>query len=188
MGCSRSNQSSEINDENYFRKEEKACIAGSWESIRVNSADSGLCLLQHFFYLYPEEIEKFQFTKDQWGYRYPDYLTSEALRQHSIKVMDALDAVLADMLQGRDIHSRMVDIGYAHLIRGRMEIEPGVIKKFLAGIYGGLKIKLQKKDSDAVMLAWKKLFDLLAEGFEEGLKQARDSGTTRGSTLTFARA
>jgi len=182
MGCSQSSKSSEASDRNantnrpnIFKFEEKECIANVWENLRESSADSGLYLLQHFFFLYPEEINKFPFTKDRFGNRNPNYLTGEALRQHSIKVMDALDSVIVDMLQGKDVHKQLVDVGYQHL---RMGIEPGEINKLMTAIYDGLKEKEKKKDTDRVMLAWKKLLDVLAEGFEEGLKAARDEANS----------
>ena len=79
------------------------------------------------------------------------------------------------MLQGNDIHKRMVDVGYDHL---KMGIEPGEINKSMTAIYSGLKEKEKKKDTDRVMVAWKKLLDVLAEGFEEGLKAARDEANS----------
>ena len=63
-----------------------------WENLRESTEDSGLYVMQHFFYLYPEEVQKFAFNMDSWGNVRSDYLTSRALRDHSIKVMNALDS------------------------------------------------------------------------------------------------
>merc|ERR1712168_689816 len=171
MGRSQSKKSSESNHRHHFVNEEKECISAVWDNLRMSSADSGLYLHQHIFYLYPELIEKFEFSKDKFGNQTSEFLTGKALREHSIRVMDALDSVIVDMLKGKDIHKQMVDIGYSHL---KMGVEPRQIEKFLMGVYIGIKEKQQKKDSDQVMLAWKKFFDVLAEGFEDGLKAARD--------------
>ena len=77
--------------ERNFCYEELECIRTIWENLRVNTADTGLFIFTQFFSLYPEEIQKYDFNKDEEGNIRPDYLTSKALRKHSVKIIEALD-------------------------------------------------------------------------------------------------
>ena len=68
-------------------------ILGSvWGNLRENSVDTGLYILQHFFTVFPEEVVKFQFNMDDHGNIRPNFLTSKSVREHSMKIMNALDA------------------------------------------------------------------------------------------------
>ena len=52
---------------------------------------SGLFLLEHFFNFYgPDAIEMFPFNHDYYGNIWPQYMKRQAMRDHSVKFMDAL--------------------------------------------------------------------------------------------------
>ena len=62
-----------------------------WTNLRESNADSGLFIFEHFFTLYPEEMERFDELKDMYGNIQPNYMKEEFIHHHGIKVMDAID-------------------------------------------------------------------------------------------------
>ena len=72
--------------------EELMGLSIAWENLRADSVESGLFILAHFFELYPETVYRFDFTKDMYGNAMPDFMKSQRMREHSVKVMGALDA------------------------------------------------------------------------------------------------
>ena len=72
--------------------EELLILANVWESLRQDSAKSGLFIFEKFFAEYPDEAARFEFAKDRYGNIDPRLMQSPKMRDHSLKFMDALDA------------------------------------------------------------------------------------------------
>ena len=75
-----------------FTLEQIECISSVWANLRQSSADNGLYLLQHFYTLYPEEVQKFAFNLDDRKDVRPNFHRSQLVRDHSMKIMNAFDA------------------------------------------------------------------------------------------------
>ena len=75
-----------------FTLEETEILGSVWGNLRESTADSGLYILQHFFTLYPGQVEKFEFNLDEYGNVRPNFLISKAIKDHSLVIMNGLDS------------------------------------------------------------------------------------------------
>ena len=57
----------------------------------MNHPDAGLFLLEKMFLKYPELAKKFDFCRDFFGSYKADAMQTEFMKNHSIKIMNALD-------------------------------------------------------------------------------------------------
>lgn len=153
-----------------FTLEQMECIGSVWKNLRQRSVDNGLYLFQNFLTLYPEEKEKFAFNFDSMGNVLPNFHASHAQKIHSMKIMDAIDAVISEILRDHPIKQRLMDVGYAHY---ELHATSKDIRKLTTAFYKGVKDLIGiDDDNDRHLVAWKDFLNKIEEGFKEGLLTA----------------
>jgi len=172
MGCSGSKGRSEIEMKKPLEEHEIQIIEKMWAELRENAADSGLFIFQYFFDLYPEETQRFFFITDHKGNVMPNYLKSQRMREHAIKVMNGMDSVMCGVFENNPQLGQMLfDLGYGHYSKN---IAKDDIIKLSNSILEVIKWLVSQDGSGKgkKVDAWRKLLHIVNEKFKEGFGQA----------------
>jgi len=171
MGCGKSKKKPPEKIESEFTEDEIAILSHFWTNLRESNADSGLFIFEHFFTLYPEEMERFDELKDMYGNIQPNYMKEEFIHHHGIKVMDAIDLVMQGVFKRKpDAFKPVVEVGYDHLDR---KIPKESVEKMTIAMLEAIKDLVgNANDRDEEIAAWSKLLNKLYFAFAEGLDKA----------------
>jgi len=155
-----------------FSGEELEHICSVWGNLRMNHPDAGLFLLEKMFLKYPELAKKFDFCRDFFGSYKADAMQTEFMKNHSIKIMNALDTVIAGITAQQPMREAVREIGRDHYHK---KIDKIHMRQMADGMLEGLKEVIgDAKDSTRKLLAWNKLFDMIVEEFGNGLFKAEE--------------